>query len=601
MPAANFIPDMLRLLSDVSIVAPSNGQALLHNGTTWANRAITTDDVSGLSGMLASYATKSGGNSLSGDQTLASGSSFLATNGGDWNGVAITGTGLVGKSTSNTQTWSIASETGVITGVGSGLSSIPNSATTATSANTASAIVARDASGGFSGGNIRGTRYQSVNGNFDWQDATLTLSAFIIRSQYLRHTSGVYIGDDNYSNTTTSVTLGNGTRSNSSGVATAVNINPTDSTTGSGGLTALQTQISGSGSGSGSKLHYVAKNAAGTTVASIDSSGNFVGQRYTAGSCALGTNDVIVPQVTSTGNNVSLNLQGRSFSAAGNAVTVMNGASVTNSSGTVAAFSILPTDSTTGTGGLTALKVNLAGTGTGSGAKLLADFQTAGTSKFSVNSAGALTGTGSFGGVALGNVGGTAGYVAHLGCHPFSNGTLYASGGMQLAGDVYISTNSASVSMGSTKDTGITRNAAGVLEINNGTPGTYRDLIARSVQVENGQYFKAKRLTGGGVIDAIGFPASSNILTIRGGNNLLADTSIQMVNSSGTALMTLTGDGNIGFKTTAQFGSGVGVIGIANATTAPTIAPIGGGVYWVEAGALKYMGSSGTITTLAAA
>ena len=59
--------------------------------------------------------------------------------------------------------------------------------------------------------------------------------------------------------------------------------------------------------------------------------------------------------------------------------------------------------------------------------------------------------------------------------------------------------------------------------------------------------------------------------------------------------------GNIGFKTTNQFGSGTGVIGIANAGAVPTTNPTGAGVLYVEAGALKYRGSSGTVTTIAAA
>lgn len=40
---------------------------------------------------------------------------------------------------------------------------------------------------------------------------------------------------------------------------------------------------------------------------------------------------------------------------------------------------------------------------------------------------------------------------------------------------------------------------------------------------------------------------------------------------------------------------------IPNATTVPTTNPTGGGILYVEAGALKYRGSSGTVTTIAAA
>jgi len=57
---------------------------------------------------------------------------------------------------------------------------------------------------------------------------------------------------------------------------------------------------------------------------------------------------------------------------------------------------------------------------------------------------------------------------------------------------------------------------------------------------------------------------------------------------------------NVQFGSATQaFGGGEVVIGIRNATTVPTSNPTNGGVLYVEAGALKYRGSSGTITTIA--
>jgi len=50
-----------------------------------------------------------------------------------------------------------------------------------------------------------------------------------------------------------------------------------------------------------------------------------------------------------------------------------------------------------------------------------------------------------------------------------------------------------------------------------------------------------------------------------------------------------------------DYGSGQLCFFLANATTVPTTNPTGGGVIYVEAGALKYRGSSGTVTTLGAA
>lgn len=52
---------------------------------------------------------------------------------------------------------------------------------------------------------------------------------------------------------------------------------------------------------------------------------------------------------------------------------------------------------------------------------------------------------------------------------------------------------------------------------------------------------------------------------------------------------------------TTSLASGVGVLAMANATTVPVGIPSGGGVLYIEAGALKYKGSSGTVTIVAPA
>jgi hypothetical protein len=68
--------------------------------------------------------------------------------------------------------------------------------------------------------------------------------------------------------------------------------------------------------------------------------------------------------------------------------------------------------------------------------------------------------------------------------------------------------------------------------------------------------------------------------------------------TSGLERMRLDSSGNLGIGT-ASFGtSAVTVLGIANGT-APTSSPAGMGQLYVEAGALKYRGSSGTVTTIA--
>jgi hypothetical protein len=50
-----------------------------------------------------------------------------------------------------------------------------------------------------------------------------------------------------------------------------------------------------------------------------------------------------------------------------------------------------------------------------------------------------------------------------------------------------------------------------------------------------------------------------------------------------------------------SLGGGTGVIGITNSTAVPTSNPTGGGILYVENGALKYRGSSGTVTVIAPA
>ena len=62
--------------------------------------------------------------------------------------------------------------------------------------------------------------------------------------------------------------------------------------------------------------------------------------------------------------------------------------------------------------------------------------------------------------------------------------------------------------------------------------------------------------------------------------------------------LTVSEAGNLGLGTTSFGTSAVGVIGIADGT-APASSPAGIGQLYVESGALKYRGSSGTVTTIA--
>ncbi len=58
---------------------------------------------------------------------------------------------------------------------------------------------------------------------------------------------------------------------------------------------------------------------------------------------------------------------------------------------------------------------------------------------------------------------------------------------------------------------------------------------------------------------------------------------------------------NLALFGAGSFGGGVDVVGVKNCATVPTTNPTGGGVLYSEGGALKWRGSSGTVTTIAPA
>jgi hypothetical protein len=122
--------------------------------------------------------------------------------------------------------------------------------------------------------------------------------------------------------------------------------------------------------------------------------------------------------------------------------------------------------------------------------------------------------------------------------------------------------------------------------------------------------------SAGTAINAVDRQAATNFAAYVLRTNGSDRWSLQMVNdSTHDVQLTDSADGTVALlaearatmanlsllTSTKSYGGGIGVVFIPNRNTAPTTNPTGGGVLYAEAGALKYRGSSGTVTTIAPA
>jgi hypothetical protein len=88
------------------------------------------------------------------------------------------------------------------------------------------------------------------------------------------------------------------------------------------------------------------------------------------------------------------------------------------------------------------------------------------------------------------------------------------------------------------------------------------------------------------------------------GGDLIVTTgnkSVHIGQGVGRAMVRVSNNLALGTSAADSFAGGKGIVFIANAETPPSETPANGGIFFVEAGALKYKGSAGTVTTIAPA
>jgi hypothetical protein len=133
-------------------------------------------------------------------------------------------------------------------------------------------------------------------------------------------------------------------------------------------------------------------------------------------------------------------------------------------------------------------------------------------------------------------------------------------------------------------------NGVGFLQARNAgnIPMTLRGAASQTANLQEWQNSAGTVL---GSMSASGQFTISNFLNINASNTGIAQFGVYRIRFDGNNTA-------IGAQT-PSVGGGVGVLAIQNAGTVPSSNPTGGGILYVEAGALKFRGSSGTVTTIA--
>jgi hypothetical protein len=144
---------------------------------------------------------------------------------------------------------------------------------------------------------------------------------------------------------------------------------------------------------------------------------------------------------------------------------------------------------------------------------------------------------------------------------------------------------------GTTQSTRIDPSALGVITI--GAPGYIDDGTAGDLILAVSKSIRIANAAG---------TATIKVLTSSGTGDVVANgTNSLALQTAATERVKIDSAGNVLFFAGAGLGGGALVISIHNATTDPTTNPAAGGILYASGGALKWRGSSGTVTTIAPA
>lgn len=91
---------------------------------------------------------------------------------------------------------------------------------------------------------------------------------------------------------------------------------------------------------------------------------------------------------------------------------------------------------------------------------------------------------------------------------------------------------------------------SGSVGIGTAGPNYKLEVVGGDIGLDNGKFYRAKRSTSGASIDTVGFPLGTDILTFKGGVGPGTTIGHQFINTGGTPLVSISGDGNVGIGTT---------------------------------------------------